>query len=227
MWYFRPSFVNCCPSPRLSGSTLPPSPFPPSSLPCVKKYTVQYTRIKCVWGWGGGYGVLGLRQINTCHKVPLQVQYSARFYHTKHLMSVLNLKLIFDWSMLHVDCANIYRALANLTWAAWLLTMLSQRNILYVYLYGSLLGGMCFVCYTEIISYQCTRACKVLCGWLLHLLGVACALCAVLWTGCCTCWVKRVHCVQCCEQAAAPVECSVCTVCSVVNRLLGLFSVPN
>jgi hypothetical protein len=28
-WYFRPSFVNCFPSPLLSGSTLPPpTPFP-------------------------------------------------------------------------------------------------------------------------------------------------------------------------------------------------------
>ncbi len=25
-WYFRPSFVNCCPSNLLSGSTLPPFP---------------------------------------------------------------------------------------------------------------------------------------------------------------------------------------------------------
>ncbi len=25
--------------------------------------------------WGGGYGVLGLRQINTCRKVPLQVNF--------------------------------------------------------------------------------------------------------------------------------------------------------
>ncbi len=32
-WCFRPSFVNCCPSNFLSGSTLPP-------LPCVNKYTV-------------------------------------------------------------------------------------------------------------------------------------------------------------------------------------------
>jgi hypothetical protein len=27
------------------------------------------------WGGGGGYGVLGLRQINTCRKVPLQVNF--------------------------------------------------------------------------------------------------------------------------------------------------------
>jgi hypothetical protein len=27
-WYFRPSFLNCCPSNLLSGSSLPPPPFP-------------------------------------------------------------------------------------------------------------------------------------------------------------------------------------------------------
>ncbi len=53
-WYFRPSFVNCCPSSLSSNSTLPPPP--------------------CVSGRGGGwYGVLGLWQINTCRKVPWQV----------------------------------------------------------------------------------------------------------------------------------------------------------
>ncbi len=51
-WYFRPSFVNCCPSNFLSGSTL----LPPSPLPCVNKYTV-YTYTVCK---GGRYGVLGL-----------------------------------------------------------------------------------------------------------------------------------------------------------------------
>ncbi len=33
-WYFRPSFVNCCPSNLLSGSTLPPFPA------CVNRYIV-------------------------------------------------------------------------------------------------------------------------------------------------------------------------------------------
>ncbi len=41
---------------------------PPLPLPCVSKYTeYAYT----VWA----YEVLGLRQINTCHKVPLQVNF--------------------------------------------------------------------------------------------------------------------------------------------------------
>ncbi len=44
-WYFRPSFVNCCPSNLLSGSTLDP-------LPRENKYTV-YTYTVCK---GGGYG---------------------------------------------------------------------------------------------------------------------------------------------------------------------------
>jgi len=43
----------------VSGST------PPFPLPCVKKYTVYIYTV----GKGGGIGVLGLRQINTCHKV--------------------------------------------------------------------------------------------------------------------------------------------------------------
>ncbi len=38
---------------------------PPPTLPCVK--SVLFTRIQCV---KGGYGVLGLRQINTYRKVP-------------------------------------------------------------------------------------------------------------------------------------------------------------
>ncbi len=46
---------------------------PPSVPPsCVNKYTVyKYTVCK-----GGYYGVLGLRQMNTCRKVALQVNYS-------------------------------------------------------------------------------------------------------------------------------------------------------
>jgi hypothetical protein len=67
-WYFRPSFVNCCPSNLLSDSNLPPLP-----LTCVNKYTVYtYT----VWKGVRGYGVvLGLRSINTCRKVPLEVNF--------------------------------------------------------------------------------------------------------------------------------------------------------
>ncbi len=71
--YFRPSFVNCCPSPLLSGSTLP------LHLPCMKKYTVC-THKQCVRDEVGGYGVLGLRQINTSRKVPLQVTFCIAFY---------------------------------------------------------------------------------------------------------------------------------------------------
>ncbi len=49
--------VNFCLSLFLCSSTLPPSP-----LPCVK--CILYTRIQCERG--EGYGVLGLKQINTC-----------------------------------------------------------------------------------------------------------------------------------------------------------------
>jgi hypothetical protein len=45
-WYFRPSYVNHCPSPLLSGSTLPSFPSPPS-LCEIYTYTV------C---GGGGWG---------------------------------------------------------------------------------------------------------------------------------------------------------------------------
>ncbi len=53
-WYFRPSFVNCCPSPLLSGSTLSPiHPFPVwISVHTVKTYTV------CKGGRVRGYGPL-------------------------------------------------------------------------------------------------------------------------------------------------------------------------
>jgi hypothetical protein len=61
-WYFRPSFVNYCPSNLLYGSTPPP-------LPCVNKCAV-YTYTVCN---GGEYGVLGL--YNTFGKVPLQVKF--------------------------------------------------------------------------------------------------------------------------------------------------------
>jgi hypothetical protein len=51
MLVFRPSFVNCCPSNLLSGSTLPPPP-----LPCVNKFIV-YIYTVCKEGGGGKGGV--------------------------------------------------------------------------------------------------------------------------------------------------------------------------
>jgi hypothetical protein len=45
-WYFPPSFLNCCPSNLLSGTTL--SPLPPS---CVK---VHYLQTVCGWEGVGG-----------------------------------------------------------------------------------------------------------------------------------------------------------------------------
>jgi hypothetical protein len=42
---FRPSFVNCCPSPLLSGST-PPPPSLCELVYCIHVYSV--------WGWGSG-----------------------------------------------------------------------------------------------------------------------------------------------------------------------------
>ncbi len=47
---------------------------PPSPLPYVKTEKVYcFVCTSTVCKRGGGYGVLGLRQKNTCHKVPLQV----------------------------------------------------------------------------------------------------------------------------------------------------------
>jgi hypothetical protein len=48
----------------------PPSPL--FSL-CEEVYHIHYTRIQCVRA--GAYEVLGLRQIDTCRKVPLQVNF--------------------------------------------------------------------------------------------------------------------------------------------------------
>ncbi len=61
--------------------------FPPLPLPCVNRYTVyMYTVCK----GRGGYGVLGLRQIKTCRKVPLEVN----FVKWRHF-SLLSMSLIF------------------------------------------------------------------------------------------------------------------------------------
>ncbi len=75
-WYLQPSFVTCCPSNLLSGS------IPPFPLPCVN----NFTRIQCVRGGGGVWNSVGdhilqefntlyLYLLNTCRKVPLQVNF--------------------------------------------------------------------------------------------------------------------------------------------------------
>jgi hypothetical protein len=48
-WYFRPSFVNYCPSNLLSGLPPPPPPLPPS-----QSQRTVYT--DSVWLGGGGGG---------------------------------------------------------------------------------------------------------------------------------------------------------------------------
>ncbi len=83
-WYFRPSFVNCCPSNILSVSTLPPYP-----LPCVNKYTV-YTYTMCVGGGVWGYGVLGLSQVNTSRNSP----FTSQFFRWRHF-ALPSMSLIF------------------------------------------------------------------------------------------------------------------------------------
>ncbi len=80
-WYFRPSF-------SVVQLSLPPPP-----VPCVNKYT--YTWILCESGW---YLVLGPRQINTCRKVPLKVNFLLLFMSLIFLRS----KLSFCMNMLVV-----------------------------------------------------------------------------------------------------------------------------
>ncbi len=65
MFVFLPSFVSCCSSNLLSGSTLP--------------FVNKYTRIQCA---RVGYEVIwgGLRQINNWRKVPLQVNFFRMFF---------------------------------------------------------------------------------------------------------------------------------------------------
>ncbi len=63
-WRKSLAFSLLCASNPFSGSTLPPYPVRKSTLYASIRYSV-----------GGGYGVLGLRQINTSRKVPLQVNF--------------------------------------------------------------------------------------------------------------------------------------------------------
>jgi hypothetical protein len=76
--------------------------FPPPPLPCVNRYSIQYTRIQythiqCVRGGEvydeaiGAEG--GLRQINTCRKAPLH----ANYFRWRHL-AMLSLLLTSPWS---------------------------------------------------------------------------------------------------------------------------------
>jgi hypothetical protein len=58
-----------------------------NSPPLSVWISILYTHIQCV---RGGYGVLGLRQINTCRKVPLQVN----FVRWRHI-ALLSISLIF------------------------------------------------------------------------------------------------------------------------------------
>jgi hypothetical protein len=79
-WYFRLSFVNCCPSNLLSASTLPPS-----SFLCVK---VQYIQTACGWQ---GVGVLSpvadhiLQEFNTLYPTKFTTYKIARPPQTKTL----------------------------------------------------------------------------------------------------------------------------------------------
>jgi hypothetical protein len=78
--FFNPALLSVIPPVApLPFSLVQLSPIPPP-LPCVNKYTV------CKGG--GWYRVLGLRQINSCRKVPLQVKFCIVF--SKSYLSVFN-----------------------------------------------------------------------------------------------------------------------------------------
>ncbi len=103
-WYFRPSFVYCCPTNLLSGSTLrPTTPFPVSKYSIYRQCVAGRERgvlshvgdhivtifcrilTHCIWPDSEptklldhpkkNYEGRGLRQINTCRNVPLQVNF--------------------------------------------------------------------------------------------------------------------------------------------------------
>ncbi len=67
-WYFRPRFVNWCPSNILFGSTLPPFP-----TPFPVWISILYTPIQCVMGgiWGSGPQT----DKHLPYKVPLHVNF--------------------------------------------------------------------------------------------------------------------------------------------------------
>ncbi len=79
-WYFRSCIVNCCHSNLLSSSiSLSPPPF-----------LVWISMLYTVCKGGGRYDVLGLIQMNTRHKVPLQV----KFFRWRHF-ALPSMSLIF------------------------------------------------------------------------------------------------------------------------------------
>ncbi len=67
---FEPALWTVAPLTILSGPSLPPPP-----VLCELVYSIHYTRIQvCKGGMGSDEG-RGLRQINNCRKVPLQVSF--------------------------------------------------------------------------------------------------------------------------------------------------------
>ncbi len=120
-WYFQSSFVictlSCCPSPLLSGSTLP---LPPSSL--CELVCILYTRRQCVRG-----GVLDLRQINTCRKVPLRLDLNNISWAKKRLIKTHSKLLIknrfppcVQWRLAWRTTRrrSLWRSWSSVTWPA-------------------------------------------------------------------------------------------------------------
>ncbi len=81
-WYFRPSFVNCCPPNLLSGSSIPP-PF----TVWISILYIVYTATVCKGGV-----VLG--PINTCRTVHTQVNFFRWRHFALPSMSLTFLRLV-------------------------------------------------------------------------------------------------------------------------------------
>ncbi len=99
--YFRPSFVNCCSSNLLSGSTIPPFVWI-----SILVYTLT------VWSeWGWGFGFLGLRQINSCSRVSLLVNFYRWWHFALPSMNLIFLRVLLKGIRFHVHHKNTGRGI--------------------------------------------------------------------------------------------------------------------
>jgi hypothetical protein len=83
-WYFRPELWTVA---LLTFSLV--QLHPPAHFPVW--ISILYTRIHCVRG--GGYGALGFRQVNTCCKVSLQINFFRWRHFALPSMSIIFLRL--------------------------------------------------------------------------------------------------------------------------------------
>ncbi len=84
MLVFSTQLCHFCPFPLLSGLTLSP----PFHEYCIHVYSLYR---------GEGYGVLGHTHINTCRKVPVQVNYFRRRHFALPSMSLIFMRVTRSW----------------------------------------------------------------------------------------------------------------------------------